>query len=109
MMDEQRRWPPDLSLPKTPIPDFIKEKNPDLELLYLTLRRADQKILDEFLELIKQHHAAMKQADNLLPLESMVLMMSLEQRKWMQHELVMLVDEVNKLRREIQELRESKD
>ena len=78
-------------------------------ILDLTLRRADQKVLDELFELITQHHAAMKHAENLLPMESLLLMMALEQRKWMQHELVRLVEEVNRLRREIEELSNIKD
>jgi hypothetical protein len=108
MYHAEMKWPPDLALPKTPIPDFIKEKNGELEILYLTLRRADQRVLDELFELITQHHAAMKHAENLLPMESLLLMMALEHRKSVQHELVRLVEEVNKLRREIEELRKSK-
>ena len=91
---------PDMTPLSAPIPEFLKKDNPELELLYLTLRRADQAVLDELFEAITQHKGAMQHA-NLLPMESLLLVMLLEQRKWLRHALSEAQNELEALRREV--------
>jgi hypothetical protein len=107
--EQQKNWPPKLSLPPTPIPDFMKGKNQELEILYLTLRRADQKVLDELFKRVEQHHAAMQKAERLLPIESLLLMMALEQRKWLEQEVMRLAGELERLSAQIEALKGKPD
>jgi hypothetical protein len=97
-------WP-DLTLPPTTLPDHLKKQNPELELLYLALRKSDQIILDRLFEAVRQHQAAMEHASNLLPMEGLVMMIQLEERKWLRHSLVELEMEIRRLRVEIEELK----
>ena len=58
-------------------------------------------------EAIKPHHAAMQKAERLLPLESLLLMMALEQRKGMNEEFTRLLDKLESLSKEVEDLKKN--
>jgi hypothetical protein len=77
---------------------MLQEQVADVEPLRDALRRSDQLILNAMFDEIQQHRAAIANAASLLPLESILLLMQLEERK--REERIHA-----ELRREIQELR----
>ena len=88
------------TLPSTT--QIIFDQFAELRPLYDALRRSDQLILDKFFEAILQHRAAIGNAANLLPMETMPLVILLEERKrnnHVQNELYSLIEELeNKLK-----------
>jgi hypothetical protein len=64
-----------------PASQLILQQIDEIKPLYEALRRSDQLILDHIFEEISPHRAAIANAANLLPLESMLLLAVLEQHK----------------------------
>ncbi|MGA7192151.1 MAG: hypothetical protein WBW94_00870 [Anaerolineales bacterium] len=64
-----------------PASQLILQQIDEIKPLYEALRRSDQLILDQIFEEINPHRAAIANAANLLPLESMLILALLEQHK----------------------------
>ena len=60
---------------------LIRKQVAQARLLRGALSRSDQLILDDFFESTIQHQAPLANAASLLPLEAMLLVMQLEERK----------------------------
>ncbi len=67
------------SLP--PVTQLVLQQVDEVRPLYDCLRRSDQLILDRIFEEIGVHRAAIANAANLLPLESMLILALMEERK----------------------------
>ncbi len=91
------------SLP--PASQLVLQQVDEVRPLYDALRRSDQLILDRIFEEISQHRAAIANAANLLPLEAMLVLSLLEQRKQYTHTCNELSQEIASLWREIKTLK----
>ncbi len=88
-----------------PVTQLLFEQIKEVKPLYGALRRGDQLILDDMFELVRQHRAAIANAANLLPLEAMLMLMLMEERKRnnrIRHEIY---GELRELRDQIEELK----
>jgi hypothetical protein len=88
-----------------PAAQLILEQVQEVRPLYDALRRSDQLILDRIFDEISQHRAAIANAANLLPLEAMLVMSLMEQRKKFTRIYDELYGELDKLRGEIETLK----
>ena len=93
------------SLP--PATQLILDQIAETMPLYRALRRGDQFILDEFFNSVQQHRAAIANAASLLPLEALLLLVQLEERKVFQGQLNDLYEQIRGLRAELQALRDA--
>jgi len=75
-----------------------------LKPIYGALRRSDQLALNEILDLIQQHRAAVANAANLLPLEAELVLTLLEEHQRAAHIREEPHGELEGLRREILQL-----
>lgn len=91
------------SLP--PASQLVLQQIDEVRPLYEALRRSDQLILDRIFEEIGPHRAAIANAANLLPLEAMLVLALLEERKKCSLTFDELYEEMARLHREIEELR----
>jgi hypothetical protein len=87
-----------------PATQMILQQVDEVRPLYDALRRSDQLILDRIFEEIGQHRAAIANAANLLPLETMLVLSLLEQRKKFIHTYDELHAEMGKLQSKIENL-----
>jgi len=85
-----------------PASKLIMDQIAELDQLYGALRRSDQVLLDDIFESVIQHQAAMANAASLLPLEALLVLMQLEERKKFKRALDELYREVEELRREVE-------
>ena len=76
------------------ITQYLNETEATLSSFRRTLRRSDQYILDGIFASARRHISAISQSDSLLPFETVLLAMLLEQAK-----------EIANLREELQHLR----
>ena len=81
-----------------PASQLILQQIDEIKPLYEALRRSDQLILDHIFEEISPHRAAIANAANLLPLESMLLLALLEQHKTLTHTVAELYRELDILK-----------
>ena len=88
-----------------PATQMILGQVDEIRLLYGALRRSDQLILDRIFDEISQHRAAISNAANLLPLESMLLLSIMEQHKKYGHLSNELYKELERLQGEIENLK----
>lgn len=84
-----------------PASQLIMDQIAEMEPLYGALRRSDQLILDDIFESVIQHQAAMANAASLLPLEALLILMQLEERKKFKRALEELYREVEEVRRSV--------
>jgi len=84
---------------------MILQQVDEIRLLYGALRRSDQLILDHIFEEISPHRAAIANAANLLPLESMLILSIMEQHKKYGRLSDELYREVERLQGEIENLK----
>jgi hypothetical protein len=88
-----------------PAAQLILGQVQEVRPLYDALRRSDQLILDRIFDEISQHRAAIANAANLLPLEAMLVMSLLEQRKKFTRTYDELYRELDRLQGEIETLK----
>lgn len=81
-----------------PASQLILQQIDEIKPLYEALRRSDQLILDQIFEEINPHRAAIANAANLLPLESMLILALLEQHKKFSRIIDELYREINTLK-----------
>ena len=91
------------SLP--PVTQLVLTQIAEVRGLYGALRRSDQLILDDFFDSVQPHRAAIANAADLLPMEAMFILMLLEERKRSSHLQAELEAEIERLRREIRQMR----
>lgn len=77
------------------ITQFLNEAEANLSAFRRTLRRSDQYLFDGLLASARRHIAAIGQAESLLPFESALLAMLLEQAR----EIAVLQQELDALKR----------
>ncbi|GER78928.1 MAG: hypothetical protein HZC39_13650 [Chloroflexi bacterium] len=77
------------------ITQLLNETEANLSAFRRTLRRSDQYVFDGLLASARRHIAAIGQAESLLPFESALLAMLLEQAK----EIAVLQQELDELRK----------
>jgi hypothetical protein len=82
-----------------PASKLIMDQIAEMEPLYWALRRSDQLILDDLFESVLQHQAAMANAASLLPMEALLVLIQLEERKKFRRALDELYREVEELRK----------
>ena len=83
------------------ITQVIFEEVEEVRPLYEGLRRSDQLILDDIFDSVIQHKAALANTGALFPLEVMLILMLLEERKRMDKLHDELFQAVKKIRAEI--------
>jgi len=91
------------SLP--PATQLVLQQIDEVRPLYDALRRSDQLILDAVFDEIQAHRAAIANAANLLPLEVMLILSQLEQRKRFNRMYDELCGEFERLLREVEMLK----
>jgi hypothetical protein len=84
-----------------PATQLIVDQIAEVKPLYAALRRSDQLVLDEFFDSVAQHRAAIANAASLLPLEAILVVVQLEERKRFQRMLHELYAELQELRGEL--------
>ncbi len=94
------------SLPSVTL--MLQNQAEEVKSLHDALRRTDQLILDSLLDEVQQHRAAIANASNLLPLESMFVLMLLEERKREERTHAELIQEIQELRHKVEELAKAK-
>lgn len=77
------------------ITQLLNETEADLRAFRRTLRRSDQYVFDGLFAAARRHIAAIGQAESLLPFESALLVMLLEQAK----EIAVLRQELDELKK----------
>lgn len=77
------------------ITQLLNETEVNLSAFRRTLRRSDQYVFDSLLASARRHIAAIGQAESLLPFESALLAMLLEQAK----EIAVLQQELDELKK----------
>ncbi|MCL4273230.1 MAG: hypothetical protein KJZ77_05105 [Anaerolineales bacterium] len=77
------------------ITQLLNETEADLRAFRRTLRRSDQYVFDGLFAAARRHIAAIGQAESLLPFESALLAMLLEQAK----EIAVLRQELDELKK----------
>lgn len=87
-----------------PASQLVLQQVDEVRPLYDALRRSDQLILDRIFEEIGPHRAAIANAANLLPLEAMLVLSLMEERKKFSRTCDELYEEMARLRREIEAL-----
>ena len=88
-----------------PASQLVLQQIDEIKPLYEALRRSDQLVLDHIFEEIGPHRAAIANAANLLPLESMLVLALLEQHKKFTHTVNELYGEIKRFRVELETLR----
>src|SRR5687767_370546 len=83
-----------------PVTQLLLAQIAEVKSLYGALRRSDQLILDDLFDSIQQHRAAIANAASLLPLEAILLLMFMDERKRHAHIQNELYQEIERLRRE---------
>ena len=91
------------SLP--PATQLVLQQIDEVRPIYEALRRSDQLILDAIFNEIQAHRAVIANSANLLPLEVMLVLSQLEQRKRFNHLYDELCNEFEKLQLEIRRIR----
>ncbi len=87
------------------VTSLVQQQIAELKPLADGLRRSDQLILNDLLDSVQQHRAALANAANLLPLEVMLLLVQLEERKRGNRVHNELSIQIEKLRQEIEILK----
>jgi hypothetical protein len=87
------------------ITHLVQQQIAELKPLADGLRRSDQLILNELLDSVQPHRAAIANAAGLLPLEVMLLLIQLEERKRGSRVQDDLSTQIEKLRKEIEILK----
>ena len=87
------------SLP--PATQLVLQQIDEVRPIYEALRRSDQLILDAIFDEIQAHRAAIANAANLLPLEVMLVLSQLEQRKRFNRLYDELCNELEELQLEV--------
>jgi len=90
------------SLPSVTL--MLQQQAAEIKSLHEALRRSDQRILDAMFDGIQQHRAAIANSASLLPLEAILLLMLLEERKRVDRMYAELQKEIQKLRRLVETL-----
>ena len=84
---------------------MVQEQAAEIESLQGALRRSDQLILNAMFDGIQQHRAAIANAASLLPLEAILLLMLMEERKREERIHAELYKEIQQLRQMIETLK----
>jgi hypothetical protein len=87
------------------VTSLVQQQIAELKPLADGLRRSDQLILNDLLDSVQQHRAAIANAASLLPLEVMLLLVQLEERKRGNRVHNELSTQIEKLRKEIEILK----
>jgi len=90
------------SLPSVTL--MLQQQAAETKSLHEALRRSDQRILDAMFDGIQQHRAAIANSASLLPLEAILLLMLLEERKRVDRMYAELQKEIQELRRLVETL-----
>ncbi len=86
---------------------MLQEQAAEIKSLKEALRRSDQVILNAMFDGIQQHRAAIANSASLLPLEAVLLLMLLEERKREDQIHAELQQEIQRLRRMVETSKES--
>jgi hypothetical protein len=87
------------------VTQLVQQQIAELKPLTDGLRRSDQLILNDLLDSVQQHRAAIANAASLLPLEAMLLLVQLEERKRHSRLHNELSGQIESLRQEIEILK----
>ncbi len=90
-----------------PVTQLVFEQIREVKPLYGALRRGDQLTLDGIFDSVYQHRAAIANAANLLPLEAMLMLMLMEERKRNNHIRNEIYGELRELREQIETLKKT--
>lgn len=91
------------SLPSVTL--MLKDQVDEVESLRGALRRSDQLVLEAIFDGVQQHRAAIANAASLLPLEAMLVLMLMEERKREDRIHAELTQEIRQLRQRVEELK----
>ena len=87
------------------VTQLVQQQIAELKPLADGLRRSDQLILNDLLDSVQQHRAAIANAASLLPLEAMLLLVQLEEHKQRDRLHNELSGQIESLRQEIEILK----
>lgn len=91
-----------------PVTQLVQAQIAEVKSLREALRRSDQLILDDFFDSIQQHRAAIANAASLLPLEAMLLLILMEERKREAYLHSEFQKELERLQQEIRKLKDTR-